>query len=528
MRIFASIFFLLIIIQLFGQTTGFYDEYDRFLSKYNKDGLIDYQAIKDDPEGDLDYLMFWINDSSFSEAEEKAYLINAYNISVINKVVNDYPVSSPMDISNFFDKKDVKLNGEYVSLNEIESKLLLKKYSDERFHFALVCGALGCPKIATNAFRPATIDEDLDYCASRAINDRNFVYQDASHDATMVSEIFIWYKDDFGGKNDSIFAFINKYSNDPFRTDFPIETYPYNWQLNDLKPTVTDENKDDFNIQTFTAGGLLGKGKFDLTLFNTLYTETKSNWLGMNTSGFRATFVTHLFQFTYGITKSKRLNLGFDLYLRNNGRSVDPSIKGLAPAFQYANTDSTRFGLTSVGIRLKWQPFKTVRNFTIQSTLSGPVIPNPEGIYIAAGDPGNRSWADWNRLIWWNQFFIDKTYSKIQIFAEADLLFRFGYQKHQIQALDIPLNLFVSYFATSKFTVYVMTQHVPRLTYISGAEDPIKTDWVVPMNYTASGAGLKYAITSNLNLEVLYTNFWRGKNTGLGSTFNLGIKYVRN
>jgi hypothetical protein len=388
--------------------------------------------------------------------------------------------------------------------------------------------------LAEYAYLPSKIENQLEQQTKVAMNDRNFVYQDASYDATYVSEIFIWYKDDFGGKNDSIFAFINRYSKDFFRSDFPIDTYPYNWQLNDQlstlsQSTTTDQPKDDtFNIQTFTAGGLLGKGKFDLTMFNTLYTESKNNWLGQDFIGYRATFMTHLFQFTYGVSKSKRFNIGLDLYLRNNGRSVDSTIAGLRPAFSYSNTDSTRFALTSVGIRIKWQPFKSARNFSIQSTLSGPTILNAEGNFVAPGDPANRYWGDWDRFVWWNQFFFDKTYDKFQIFAEADLLFRFGYQKHQIDALDIPLNLFLSYFPNKKITLYAMTQHVPRLTYNLSPQDPQVTDWVIPMNYTASGAGLKFAATANLNFEFLYTNFWRGKNTGLGSTFNLGIKYIQN
>jgi hypothetical protein len=142
MRFLISFFLSISLLNSFGQTTGFYEEYNLFLSKYNEDGLVDYKGIKDNQK-DLDKLIVWVNDSSWTAQEEKAYLINVYNIMVIKKVVDEYPVSSPMDITNFFDKKDINLKGDMISLNEIENKILLKKYHDPRLHFALVCGALG-------------------------------------------------------------------------------------------------------------------------------------------------------------------------------------------------------------------------------------------------------------------------------------------------------------------------------------------------------------------------------------------------
>ena len=90
--------------------------------------------------------------------------------------------------------------------------------------------------------------------------------------------------------------------------------------------------------------------------------------------------------------------------------------------------------------------------------------------------------------------------------------------------LDLPASAFLSYFPTSKITVYAMTQHVHRYT---NDIDPVNSnDWLVPSNYTASGLGFKYQIMKKMNLELLYTNFWRGRNSGLGNTFNLGIKFL--
>ena len=65
----------------------------------------------------------------------------------------------------------------------------------------------------------------------------------------------------------------------------------------------------------------------------------------------------------YGITKSKRINIGLDLNIKNSGVSTDSTFSGISEAFRYKNSPTSRFGLTAVGLRVKLQPFKSVQNF---------------------------------------------------------------------------------------------------------------------------------------------------------------------
>ena len=523
MRILSLVTLFLMSSICLGQNTAFYDLADEFFSDVVQEGKVDYQYISENPQK-LDKLVDYLAENSWTEAEEKAYLINAYNILVIAKIVKHYPVNSPMEISGFFDDKDQNLNGKKVSLNQIENNYLRAGEVDERIHFVLVCAAVSCPPIIPNAYKPDSIDEQLETQTKKALNDPQFVYQSHADEAVYISEIFKWYQEDFGKSKDDVLKFINSYRDEPFNTDYKIQYYDYNWSLNDIKASkyapLESPINEEFDLQTFTAGSLLKKGSWDFTLFNSLYTETRQNWLGQDLSGYRATFNTHLVQLTYGISKTGRFNLGLDLNIRNTGRSVNPGFEGLAPAFQYANNDSARFGLTSAGIRARIQPFKKAPSFTIQSTLTAPTIRSAEG----SGGPDNLFWADWNRLTWWNQFFYDKTFADFQLFSEIDLWFRFPIFDNQYTTLDIPLNVFFSYFPTQKWTIYLMTQHLTRFVYDSEPQN--NTDWPVGANYTASGGGIKYNFESNFQIEVLYTNFWRGKNNGLGQTFNLGLKYI--
>ncbi len=525
--------FILFAFQLGAQDNyDFFNSAELFFKQYADNGRVDYKALKDNSMK-LDELIQHLGNDPLPAGEEKAYLINAYNLFVISKVVGAYPISSPMDVDGFFMKEDFLLNGEKISLNHLENEVLRKDYADPRLHFVLVCGAIGCPPIVNYAYTPDKLDGQMEKQTRLALNNDAFVY--ANEEGVFLSEIFNWYTEDFGKNVKEAVAYINTYRTDKF-ADKGVKFYPYNWQLNvktdDKVTTLTQivsspqsTTNDVPNLQLFTAGSLLGQGKMDFTLFNTLYTESENNWQGQRFSGYRATFVTHLFQWTIGVTKNKRFNVGLDLNFRSSGFSTDSTLSGISNAFSYKNNDSSRVGLTSAGLRLKVQPFKSVADFSIQSTFLIPTIEAPEG----RSDPSlqNLYWADWDRFTWWNQIFYSKNFGqKFQLFAEVDLLFRFKRNNSQVGMLDIPSSVFLSYFPTRKITVYAMTQHLHRFTNNINPQDPVVTDWVIPANYTASGIGFKYQILSNLNIELLYTNFWRGTNSGLGNTLNLGLKLL--
>lgn len=532
MKHLSSLLFVFVLFTGFSQSDfDFFATADNFFATHCSNGRVAYSAAKSDPK--LAELSQYVASNAVPAGQEKAYLINVYNLFVILKITGNYPVGSPMDDSGFFTDKSFNLNGELISLDHLENGILRKEYTDPRLHFALVCGAVGCPPITNFAYREELLDAQLDQQTKLALNNDAFVYSMEDNKSIYLSEIFNWYSEDFGKNKKEVIAYINEFRTEPFDDSYRVQYYPYDWTLNDssTKP-VTIEDIDILpilpggtNLQTFTAGSLLGKGKADFTLFNTMYTENHQIWKGQEISGYRSTFMTHLLQVTYGITKNKRFNIGLDLSFRSSGQSSDSTFSGIAPAFAYQNAPDSRVGITSAGIRVKVQPFKEVADFSIQSTFSIPTIKHPEGFYTADASQ-NLFWADWDRYTWWNQLFYTKTWRDFQLFTELDFLFRFKRNESQIGMLDLPASVFLSYFPTKRITVYAMTQHVHRYTNNIDADNPLVTDWVIPMSYTASGLGFKYQILSNLNIELLYTNFWRGRNSGLGNTFNLGIKFL--
>ena len=77
--------------------------------------------------------------------------------------------------------------------------------------------------------------------------------------------------------------------------------------------------------------------------------------------------------------------------------------------------------------------------------------------------------------------------------------------------------VFLSYFPSAKFTVLALAQH-SQLLDTGGTE--------FSQDFTALGGGVKYQLTKALNIEALYTNFVRGTDTGLGETFNIGLRGI--
>ncbi len=526
-------------VSLLAQSDDFFKDANTFFKTYVTNGQVRYADIKQNPEM-LNALYTQLNEIKPKLSEPlkyQAFYINAYNLAVINTIIKEYPINSPQQVGGFFERIEHPIAGQKITLNYLENELLRKNFDEPRFHFVLVCGALSCPPIVNFAYTPQLLNVQLEQQATLALNNNDFVRVKPDMKTVALSQIFKWYKEDFTAQQSEI-EFLNQYRRDEIPTDYQIDYYEYNWLLNDVNNPAANPSAErpssvepTLSLQTYTAGTLLKKGQMDFTLFNTIYTETKGDFGGGEYSGGRTTFATSLLQWTIGVDKKARFNLGFDIALRGTGAaSQETSLSAVNRAFQFTNSDSTRFGIASFGPRIKFLPFKGVNNFSIQSSFAVSPSEAPEGRSATATQEG-RIWIEWNRYIWWNQFFYTYTFAgdKFQLFAELDLLFRFKREKTQINHMDLPVSVILSYFPTKQITVYAITQYVSRLAgspVYDDARMDITNDFVLGGYYAASGAGFKYQFADNLNVELLYTNFWGAKNNGLGETYNLGIKYL--
>ncbi len=197
-------------------------------------GMVDYQSILNNRDR-VDELYQQIGDISLtdaSDAEKKAFYINAYNVATIHQVIENYPIASPTDVDGFFDKKKHTVAGEQLTLNELEKTKLLAPYQDPRVHFVLVCAAMSCPPLADFAYEADKLEEQLEEKTRQALNNDAFVQVMSDKKRVELSKIFEWYQGDFTQQSPSLIAYVNQYRDQKIPTDYQIGHYEYDWSLN--------------------------------------------------------------------------------------------------------------------------------------------------------------------------------------------------------------------------------------------------------------------------------------------------------
>lgn len=161
----------------------------------------------------------------------QAFWINAYNLSVIKGIIDNYPTNSPLDNKGFFDKTAHSLGGKNITLNDIEHKLLRGNFKDARFHFVLVCGAVGCPPLISKAYLPNTLNAQLEKQTKKALNG-TFLKVNVKKKRVQASQIMEWYKEDFTRNGESEIDFINKYRTEKLDAKYKLSYFPYDWKVN--------------------------------------------------------------------------------------------------------------------------------------------------------------------------------------------------------------------------------------------------------------------------------------------------------
>ena len=496
------------------------DKADSFFKKHVMNGRVAYSMVHANPQ-ELDELIVEIADfviDPLNSEQRKAFLINSYNLLVIHSLVQHYPVQSPMEIGGFFDQQKHVVGAKKMTLNELEKNELIAITGDPRLHFVLVCGALGCPAIASFAYRPEILDQQLKEATQKAMNDPDFMKVNTTDQSVKLSEIFTWYAKDFKKNDASVLDFINRFRSTPIPAEFKQSSYTYDWSINanaaiaDL-PLAPTETKQLSNVQAFTPSVLLKKGQFEINNFNNLYTQKNIR----NSAGDelalteRQSFLSNLFQFTYGISRKSNINIGWDVVV--NSAYYD-SEKGSPLELFSPKEGFSRTVVGAMGPRIKFTPLANLTNLSIQSTFTFPLENNLEVPNFVAHD----------RYTWNTQFFYDQSLSsQFRLFFEADFLYRIKRKKEQSNFFRTPVTAIVSYFPTDKTTLYLLLQHAPAFGKLTNEN---RTQFGQLRWFSQYGIGGKYQLTSRLGIELSYTDFFLSRSDGAGTTYNLGFRYI--
>jgi hypothetical protein len=231
---------------------------------YTPQGTVNYDALRKSAEYEQ-YKRIAANLRDFNlellktEEEKLAFWINLYNTIVVDGIIASTINKSVQEVLRFFSKMKYFIGGYRFSPDDIEHGILRanrKKPSrfwrqfsllnpkrefslehlDPRIHFALVCGSRSCAPI--QYYTPEGIYEELESATINFVNSSEVIVV-PEEKRILMSMIFKWYRNDFGGIP-GVIEFVKKYIIDEDKKNFlktsqdnmKIDYLYYDWNLN--------------------------------------------------------------------------------------------------------------------------------------------------------------------------------------------------------------------------------------------------------------------------------------------------------
>lgn len=175
-----------------------------------------------------------------------AYWINAYNAFTLHAVLDEYPLSSVWKTpeGRFFQRRGHVAGGREVSLDDVEHEILRTEFAEPRIHFAINCGANGCPPLRPRAYEPEALEETLRQAAVIFLRQPGNFRVDHDERRVWVSRLFKMYAGDFAGRDAStadyrrhVLAFVARHTGlEPEAiADYEVHYNTYDWGLNDAR-----------------------------------------------------------------------------------------------------------------------------------------------------------------------------------------------------------------------------------------------------------------------------------------------------
>ncbi|MEM7224246.1 MAG: DUF547 domain-containing protein [Pseudomonadota bacterium] len=181
--------------------------------------------------------------SRYKRIEQLAFWINLYNALSIQQVAGLMPIESLREMSNGIGvpakgpwrEKLVTIEGQGVSLFDIEHRILRPIWRDPRVLYALNRAAVGAPGLMAKAYTAHNLNRLLNQVAAAYVNSRHGLL--VSEGRLTVSSLYTWYKPDFGGDDQAVIAHLKNFAepelHDQLASVSEISDEHYDWRLND-------------------------------------------------------------------------------------------------------------------------------------------------------------------------------------------------------------------------------------------------------------------------------------------------------
>ena len=227
------------------------ERWSAVLERHVRDGGVDYAGVAAE-RPHLDAYLRQIADAEaaeWSSRDRLAFYVNAYNAVTIYWVLDGYPnIASVRDVDGFFNRREYRVAGRAMTLDEIEQEALA--LGDPRVHFAVVCASEGCPSLRNELYDADRLELQLaDQTQAFLADSAKGLRFDEEAQKLWLSSIFKWYAQDFTGgtKLDGLIARgklllwldsrLPKAVASKIRSSQPSVSFlDYDWRLNDRGP----------------------------------------------------------------------------------------------------------------------------------------------------------------------------------------------------------------------------------------------------------------------------------------------------
>jgi len=218
-----------------------------FLDRYlvtSADGInrVKYRAITADDRAALrEYVkgLAELDPRGLTRSVQQAYWINLYNALTV-LVVLEYPrkrsilrMGRKLLSIGPWDDEVVQIEGQRLTLNDIEHRILRPLYRDERVHFAVNCASTGCPNLARQVYTATNLETMLEQQMHEYLKHGRGLRLERGE--LVASSIFDWYRVDFGNDESAVRAWLAKRqaSLAELLLDPEVDLrYEYDWALN--------------------------------------------------------------------------------------------------------------------------------------------------------------------------------------------------------------------------------------------------------------------------------------------------------
>jgi len=191
--------------------------WDTWLARHviaGPDGItrIDYGAVTAAERTGLDRIidaLAAVPVSDLKRDAQMAYWLNLYNAVTVKLILDHYPVESIRDIKlggglfggGPWDAPLVEVEGQPITLNEIEHRILRPIWQDPRIHYGVNCASIGCPNLWPAAWKPETLDAELDAAARAFVRHPRGeeTTRRGGEDRATECSYYVWVVEAYGG-----------------------------------------------------------------------------------------------------------------------------------------------------------------------------------------------------------------------------------------------------------------------------------------------------------------------------------------